>query len=114
MQATKGFWVVLCLAFSQPLFALTLQERVAAAWDTANSEPPHDANACSASAEYPLRNPGFYWESVTSMARSLAPPEQWGRTLSGGRSGAFPACTSRLHPSGCMQLISPSDTARPL
>jgi hypothetical protein len=61
MQATKGVWLVLGLAFSQPLFALSLEERVSKAFDTANSLS-NPENACSASAEYPLRNPGFYWE----------------------------------------------------
>lgn len=58
MQATKGGWLVLCLAFSQPLCALTLQDRVDAARATANSE----TNDCSANVENALRNPGFYWE----------------------------------------------------
>ena len=61
MQHTKGFGLVLCFIFSPALHAQTLQQRIAAAYDTANSLS-HPTNYCSAYAQIPIRDPGFYWE----------------------------------------------------
>ncbi len=53
MKAAHRLAFVMCLLCHQSLLALTLQDRITAASNTANS----NSNVCSE-----LRDPGFYWE----------------------------------------------------